>query len=450
MVLSYLMEKTLAYYPRLLQADKLDVMVVGRNGREHALARKLAQSQRIGKLYVAPGIAGGERGVINVPLDGRDNRALVQFAQEEKVDLVVVGSISALERGLVDAMAQADIPVPAFGPTQKAMRLESSKPYAKELMESSGILTPGFGIFNAEQVAEAHEYVEQRPRRLYVKAGGLAMGEGSIPCETSDEAHAAVKAILVDRQFGDAGNDIVIEDWTDGLQVAFSAFSDGHSYQVFPAQGESYKRRYDRDRGPNTGGMGTYAPADWFGPEEVARAAEQIIQPTLATMAQDGNPFRGIIMPEFIQTPEGNSVHEINARFGGPEAQVDMRYLKSDLLELFVAAMTNTLDKTPLVWHPGYSIGVNTTTIDYPENTEIGKRITGIDAANMLEGVYVFLNGVDKVDGELYTNGGRPLTVTAVGDTLSKARDRVYEAVGKIHYDRIDYRHDIGLRSNPT
>ena len=191
------MERTLASYPRLLQADKLNVMVVGRNGREHALAWKLAQSQRIGNLYVAPGIAGDERGVTNVPLDGRDNRALVQFAEEEKVDLVVVGSISALERGLVDAMARANIP--AFGPTQSAMRIESSKPYAKRLMRRSGILTADFGIFTAEQVTAAHEYVARHPQRLFVKAGGLAMGEGSIACETPEDAHAAVNTIFVDR-----------------------------------------------------------------------------------------------------------------------------------------------------------------------------------------------------------------------------------------------------------
>jgi phosphoribosylamine---glycine ligase len=444
MVLLHLMESTPASYPRLLQADKLDVMVVGRNGREHALAWKLAQSPRIGNLYVAPGIAGVESGVINEPLDGRDNPALVQFAQEEKVDLVVVGSISALERGLVDAMAQANIP--AFGPTQSAMRIESSKPYAKRLMRREGILTADFGIFTAEQVAVAHEYVERHPQRLFVKAGGLASGEGSIACETPAEAHAAVNTILVDRKFGEAGDDIVIEDWVDGVQAAFSAFAAGRSYQAFPAQGESYKRRYDGDIGLNTGGMGTYAPADWFGPEQVALAAETIIQPTLATMSQEGTPFRGIMMPEFILTPDGFSTHEINARFGGPEAQVDMRYLRSDLLEVFVAAMTDTLDQTPLEWHPGYSIGVNTAVRGYPENTERGKRISGIDAANMEEGVYVFLNGVQEDHGELYTNGGRPLTVTAVGDTLSQARDRVYAALELIDYDGIDYRHDIGLR----
>ena len=248
-------------------------------------------------------------------------------------------------------------------------------------------------------------------------------------------------------KFGEAGdNSIVIEDWIDGVQAAFSAFAAGTTYQVFPAQGESYKPRYDGDKGPNTGGMGTYAPADWFGPEQVALAAETIIQPTLATMSQEGTPFRGIMMPEFILTPDGKSTHEINARFGGPEAQVDMRYLRSDLLEVFVATMTDRLDQTPLAWHPGYSIGVNTTTRGYPGNFESGKRIRGIDAANMQEGIYVFLNGVQEVDGELYTSGGRPLTVTAMGDTLGQARERVYAALEGIHYDDIDYRRDIGLR----
>lgn len=445
MVLLHFMEYSLEYYPQLLEPNTLDVLLVGRNGREHALAWKLAQSQRIGNLYVAPGIAGVEPGVTNVPIDGRDDRALVQFAQEEKVDLVVVGSISALERGLVDAMAYAGIP--AFGPTKRAMRLESSKPYAKLLMRRIGILTPEFGIFTVEQVDAAHEYVERNPHRLFVKAGGLADGEGAVACETHANAHAAIKTMLVDRMFGNAGDEIVIEKWIDGLQIAFSAFADGNSYQVFPAQGESYKPRYDGDRGRNTGGMGTYAPADWYGPGRIALAAEEIIQPTLATMYQEGNPFRGIIMPELIETPEVRRyVHEINARFGGPETQVDMRYLRSDLLEMFVAAMAGTLDRTPLAWHPVYSVGVNTVSRGYPENTERGKRITGVDAANEQAGVKVFLNGVDVVDGELYTNGGRPLTVTAVGNTLRQARDRVYTALKMIDYEGIDYRHDVGLR----
>ncbi len=439
------MKRDLDTYPRLREADTLDVMVVGRNGREHAIAWELARSDRIGELYVAPGIAGNEPGVTNVPIDGRDDRALVEFAQEKDVDLVVVGSIAALERGLVDKMTAANIP--AFGPTKQAMRLESSKPYSKKLMERSGILTPAFGLFTAEQAAAAHEYVERTPHRLYVKAGGLAGGEGAIPCETPSEAHAAINAILGDRRFGKAGDEIVIEEWIDGLSVAFSAFAEGESYQAFPAQGESYKPRYDGDKGPNTGGMGTYAPADWYEPDKVAVAAEEIVKPALATMSQEGNPFRGIIMPEFIETSDGKRyVHEINARFGGPEIQVDVRYMKSDMLEMCVAALTGTLGKTPLAWRPEYSIGVNTAHTGYPEKAENGKRITGIDAANAQEGVKVFFNSVDVVDGDVYTAGGRPLTVTAVGDSLHEARERVYAALELIDYEGIDYRRDIGLR----
>lgn len=439
------MIRELDTYPRLLETDTLDVLLVGRNGREHALAWKLATSARIGKLFVAPGISADEPGVTNVSIDGRDDRALVEFAQEKDVDVVVVGSIAALERGLVDEVARADIP--AFGPTKQAMLLESSKPYSKKLMERSGILTPAFGVFTAEQESAAHEYVEQHPCRLYVKAGGLAGGEGAIACETSKEAHAAISSIFSDRMFGNAGDEIVIEEWIDGQSVAFSAFAEGTSYQAFPAQGESYKPRYDGDQGLNTGGMGTYAPADWYGPDRVAVAAEEMIKPALAAMSREGNPFRGIIMPEFIETSDGKRyVHEINARFGGPEIQVDVRYMQSDLLEMCVAALTGTLNKTPLSWRPEYSIGVNTAYTGYPEKAIGGKRITGIEAANEQEGVKVFMNSVDVVDGDIYTNGGRPLTVTAVGDSLSEARERVYAALELIDYDGIDYRHDIGLR----
>lgn len=440
------MKRDLDTYPRLREADTLDVMVVGRNGREHAIAWELARSDRIGELYVAPGIAGNEPGVTNVPIDGRDDRALVEFAQEKDVDLVVVGSIAALERGLVDKMTAANIP--AFGPTKQAMRLESSKPYSKKLMERSGVLTPAFGLFTAEQATAAHEYVDAHPHRLYVKAGGLAGGEGAIPCETPGEAHAAIDAIVGDRMFGKAGDEIVIEEWIDGLSVAFSAFAEGESYQAFPAQGESYKPRYDGDKGPNTGGMGTYAPADWYGQDKVGQAAEEIISPVLAAMSREGNPFRGIIMPEFIETPDGDRyVHEINARFGGPEIQVDVRYMeRGRLLDMCVAALTGTLGKTPLAWRPEYSIGVNTAHTGYPEKAENGKRITGIDTANAQEGVKVFFNSVDVVDGDVYTNGSRPLTVTAVCDSLSEARDRVYAALELIDYEGIDYRRDIGLR----
>lgn len=410
--------------------EELNVLLVGRGGRESALAWKLAQSERLGELHIVP-----------------NNNRVVEYAKHSRnsIDLAIIGPDDALVRGVVDDLTEVGIP--AFGPTKNAARIESSKPYAKRLMEDSSIPTAPFEIFTDPR--QAHEYVDSARLPLYAKAGGLALGKGARPCETATDAHRAVEDIMVKKIFGDAGQEMLFEEVLEGQEISLHALCDDITCQMFPSS-QDHKQVYDGDKGPNTGGMGTIAPVPWYGERQVALAGQKVVIPILGAMSEEGNNFNGILYPGLMITEDGPKVIEYNARFGDPETQVYMRLLESDLLETIVAALTHNLDKLELKWRVGHAVCVVAASEGYPGEYETGKVISGLERASNRSGVEIFHAGTRKEDGTFYTDGGRVLGVTAVGGTLREAQDRAYSAIDEIRFDNKHphYRKDIGDRPN--
>lgn len=421
------MSETSANYDHLMEQDQLNVMVIGSGGRERALAWKLTQSNRAGNISVIP--------------SSPDN---IEFAQDpdNAIDLVVVGPDDDLARGIVNNLSQVGIP--AFGPTQQAARIESSKPYAKRLMEKTGVPTATFEIFS--DPAQAHEYIDMRQRPLYVKAGGLALGKGALECLTVDAAHEAVDDIVIRKIFGEAGNEVVVEDYLDGQEISFHAICDGETYQMFPSS-QDHKKADKGDEGLNTGGMGTISPVPWFTQERVNESGLVIVKPILRAMHNEGNDFRGLLYPGAMVQGEDLNVLEYNVRFGDPETQVYMRRLKSDLLEIITATLAHRLDEVELEWSEDFAVCIVAASGGYPGSYEKGKRICGIDAAENMDGIKVFLAGTSEQDGEYFTSGGRVLGVTAVGATLGTALDSGYAAMEKIQFEGKKVRPDIGAKA---
>ena len=421
------MSEAAVNYDYLMEQDHVNVMVVGSGAREQALSWKLSQSERIGSLSVVS--------------SGPD---IVEIAQDpdNAIDLVIVGSDADLANGMVDDLSR--VGVPAFGPTQQAARIESSKPYAKRLMNESGVPTAGFEIFS--DPTRAHEYIDMRQQPLYVKAGGLALGKGALECLTADAAHQAVDDIIVRKQFGEAGNEVVIEDYLHGREISLHAISDGETYRMFPSS-QDHKKADDGDTGLNTGGMGTISSVPWFDQADVNAAGLTVVKPILTAMRNDGNTFSGLLYPGVMVQNGTATVLEYNARFGDPETQVYMRRLKSDFLDVITATMARRLRDVPLEWSDDYAVCIVAASGGYPGPYEKGKRIKGIDAADSMEGIKVFLASAAEQDGEHFTTGGRVLGVTAVGATLKSALDSGYEAMEKIRFDGKKVRYDIGTKA---
>ncbi len=406
------------------------VRVLGGGGREAALAWKLGQSPRVGKVSIMP-VTGST-----------DLEELARSAEKDKVDLTVVGPDDALARGVVDAFRVRNLRV--FGPTQGAARIEANKAFAKRLMIEAGIPTAAFRVF--DHAIDARRYVRSRGGPIVVKASGLALGKGAYPCQTSDEAEAAIDAIMVERIHGDAGREIVVEDFLEGDECSVHALSDGRTHLLFPAA-QDHKRAFDGDRGPNTGGMGSVAPLVSVRIDDRSDLNHRIVAPALRTLALDGDPFVGCLFPGIMLTADGPKVLEYNARFGDPETQSYMRLLESDLYELFLSCVDGTLSAQTLHWRPGFAVTVVLASGGYPGPYAKGKPIYGIEEAEQVPGVVVFHAGTAVKDGQLVTNGGRVLGVSAVGDTLERAREAAYEAVRRIAFDGKQYRTDIGVRA---
>lgn len=421
------MAETTINYDRLMEQEQLNVIVVGNGGREQALAWKLSKSERIGNLSVIP-----------------SGPNTVSFAKDpdNAIDLVVVGPDDDLASGLVDNLAQVGIP--AFGPTQEAMRIESSKPYAKRVMDENGVPTAPFKVFS--DPTRAHRYIDMAQRPHYVKAAGLALGKGALECLTTDDAHTAVDDIMVRNQFGAAGSRVVIEDYLEGQEISFHAFCDGETYRMFPSS-QDHKKADEGDKGRNTGGMGTISPVPWFGQEAVNAAGLIVVQPVLTAMHNEGNDFSGLLYPGVMVKDGIVKVLEYNARFGDPETQVYMRRLKSDLLNVITATLAHRLDEVELEWSDDYAVCIVAASGGYPGPYEKNKRIEGIDVADSMDGIKVFLAGATEQDGKYFTSGGRVLGVTAVGATLSAALDAGYEAMDRIHFDGKKVRYDIGAKA---
>ena len=416
----------------------MNILVIGSGGREHALYWKLSESPQTEQIYAIPGNPGMGASVA-IALD--DHAAILRFVKEHEIGLVVVGPEVPLMNGLVDELEAAGIR--AFGPRANAAEIEGSKSFAKDLMKKYGIPTARYEVFTAAEPARA--YIRQEGAPIVVKADGLAAGKGVIVAMTEQEALDAVDAIMEDHSFGDAGARVVIEEFMEGEEASLLAFTDGTTIRPM-ISAQDHKRAYDGDRGPNTGGMGTYAPALVMTPEMTERAVEEILKPTIAAMAKEGRVYRGCLYLGLMVTADGPKVVEFNARFGDPETQVVLPLLDSDLVAIMCACADGTLADVPIRWKDGAAVCVVLASGGYPGHYDKGQEIHGLADAEAM-GALVFHAGTAMKDGELVTNGGRVLGVVGRGADISSAVDAAYAAAAKISFKDAYYRKDIAHRA---
>ena len=416
----------------------MNILVIGSGGREHALYWKLSESPQTEQIYAIPGNPGMGASAA-IALD--DHAAILRFVKEHEIGLVVVGPEVPLMNGLVDELEAAGIR--AFGPRANAAEIEGSKSFAKDLMKKYGIPTARYEVFTAAEPARA--YIRQEGAPIVVKADGLAAGKGVIVAMTEQEALDAVDAIMEDHSFGDAGARVVIEEFMEGEEASLLAFTDGRTIRPM-ISAQDHKRAYDGDRGPNTGGMGTYAPAPVMTPEMTERAVEEILKPTIAAMAKEGRVYRGCLYLGLMVTADGPKVVEFNARFGDPETQVVLPLLDSDLVAIMCACADGTLADVPIRWKDGAAVCVVLASGGYPGHYEKGQEIHGLADAEAM-GALVFHAGTAMKAGKLVTNGGRVLGVVGRGADISSAVDAAYAAATKISFKDAYYRKDIAHRA---
>ena len=416
----------------------MNILVIGSGGREHALYWKLSESPQTEQIYAIPGNPGMGASAA-IALD--DHAAILRFVKEHEIGLVVVGPEVPLMNGLVDELEAAGIR--AFGPRANAAEIEGSKSFAKDLMKKYGIPTARYEVFTAAEPARA--YIRQEGAPIVVKADGLAAGKGVIVAMTEQEALDAVDAIMEDHSFGDAGARVVIEEFMEGEEASLLAFTDGTTIRPM-ISAQDHKRAYDGDRGPNTGGMGTYAPAPVMTPEMTERAVEEILKPTIAAMAKEGRVYRGCLYLGLMVTADGPKVVEFNARFGDPETQVVLPLLDSDLVAIMCACADGTLADVPIRWKEGAAVCVVLASGGYPGHYEKGQEIHGLADAEAM-GALVFHAGTAMKAGKLVTNGGRVLGVVGRGADISSAVDAAYAAAAKISFKDAYYRKDIAHRA---
>jgi len=418
------------------------VLLVGGGGREHALAWKLAQSPRLGRLVAAPGNPGVARHAECVAVRDDEIDDLVALATRESADLVVVGPELPLSLGLADRLRAAGLAV--FGPSQAAARLESSKVFSKDLMARYGIPTARFKIF--QDAAAARRFCREWGAPLVVKADGLAAGKGAIVCRTLDDADRAIRLCLEEGAFGSAGRTVVVEEFMEGEEASFFVVTDGTSALPFQAA-QDHKTIFDGDRGPNTGGMGAYSPAPVMDATTDRRVMDEIVTPTIAAMAKEGTPYAGVLYVGLMITKDGPRVVEFNCRFGDPECQAILPRLDEDILPVFDAVARGRGLPASLRWRPESSVCVVLASRGYPAAPKVGDPISGLDDAGALPGVNVFHAGTARRDGGLVTAGGRVLGVQALGPDIRSAVARAYEAVDRIRFDGMQLRRDIGQRA---
>ncbi len=446
------------------------ILIIGGGGREHALAWKLKQSPKVGKIYVAPGNGGTAQVAENIDIKATDIDALADFAEKKKIDLTVVGQDDPLALGIVNKFKKRKLLI--WGPTQAAARIEASKAFAKDLMQKANIPTARFQVFS--NYDHALKYLETIKAPIVIKASGLALGKGVTVCKTMTEAKAALKAAMVEKVFGDAGNDVVIEEFLQGPEFSIHAFCDGKNFQLLPSA-QDHKPIFDDGKGPNTGGMGTIAPVPWVNQNLLNTVANTIVTPILKALKKESSPFMGLLYPGLILTDDGPKVIEFNCRFGDPEMQSLMRLMKTDLFDVLMASVEGTLDKIKIEWHPGFACCIVLASGGYPGKYEKGLPITGIEQAEKLGDIVIFHAGTatsprpsphdlsassrspraeSRDEGRaaegrerLVTNGGRVLGVTAIADDLQSALNKAYAAVNLINFDGMHYRTDIGQQS---
>ena len=418
----------------------MDILVIGGGGREHAIVRKLKENPRTGKLYCAPGNGGIAKDAECVPISAMDIPAVVAFAKEKKIDLVFVAPDDPLAAGMVDALEQEGIA--AFGPRANAAVIEASKVFSKDLMKRYHIPTAQYEVFSEPSSAIA--LIEQNNRfPIVVKADGLALGKGVLICPDLQAAKDAVKEIMEDKVFGASGSRVVVEEFLTGPEVSVLAFTDGHCVKPMVSS-KDHKRALDNDEGLNTGGMGTISPNPYYTDAIAKECMDTIFLPTIEAMQQEGRPFKGCLYFGLMLTPNGPKVIEYNARFGDPETQVVLPRLKTDFVDVIMAVVEERLAEQPIEWSDEACACVVMASGGYPGHYEKGIPIEGLDENGQVDGAVVYHAGTAEKDGRLVTNGGRVLGVTATGETLPEALQKAYEAVGKIYWDGVHYRHDIG------
>ncbi len=418
----------------------MKVIIVGNGGREHILLWKLKRDEPSIDCFMTIGNGGTEGLARSVPIAPTDVDGITDFAVREGVDLVVVGPEAPLELGLTDRLHRERIPV--FGPSKAAARIETSKSFAKSLMKKYGIPTADFETFTSRE--EAAACIRDLARPLVVKASGLAAGKGAIVCDDTDQALEALDKIMVERSFGEAGDEVVIEERLEGEELSFFVLTDGET--VLPlSPSQDHKRVYDGDEGPNTGGMGAYAPVSIATPELRDRVLREIIEPTIEAMNREGCPYRGVLYAGLMITGSGPQVIEFNARFGDPEAQVNLPLISSSLLEIMLRIASGDLQGTRMEFREEHAVCVVMASGGYPESYEKGKTVE-IPAGIESDRVMVFHAGTKREDGRLVTSGGRVLGVTALGHGIEEARDRSYEAVERIRFEGCHFRRDIAYR----
>jgi phosphoribosylamine--glycine ligase len=422
----------------------MKLLVIGSGGREHAMAWKLAQTPGLQQVYVAPGNAGTAREKYLQNVNLTDPAALALFAAREGIHLTLVGPEAPLAAGVVDIFRASGLKI--FGPTEEAAQLESSKDFAKRFMARHNIPTAEFATFS--ESTAAHAYIDEKGAPIVIKADGLAAGKGVVVAMTLEEAHAAIDDMLSGNKLGDAGARVVIEEFLDGEEASFIVMVDGKNVLAL-ASSQDHKRIFDGDQGPNTGGMGAYSPAPCVTPEVHAKAMREIILPTVRGMAADGIPFTGFLYAGLMIGKDGSvKTLEFNCRMGDPETQPILMRLKSDFLDLLEHGVAGTLDQVEAEWDRRVALGVVLAAANYPDTPKKGDVINGLPKGNSFgEDAHVFHAGTAEQDGQVVTNGGRVLCVTALGENVKLAQKRSYEVLTQIDWDGMQYRKDIGYRA---
>ena len=418
----------------------MKVLVIGGGGREHAICWKLSKSPKVDELYCAPGNAGIAEVAKCVDIGVMDFEKMADFAKKEAFDLVVVGPDDPLAGGIVDVLEEKGLRV--FGPRKNAAILEGSKAFSKDLMKKYGIPTAAYETFDTPEAAL--NYLETAPVPIVLKADGLALGKGVLICNTREEAKEGVKTLMLDKQFGHAGDRIVVEQFMTGREVSVLSFVDGKTIKIMTSA-QDHKRAKDGDQGLNTGGMGTFSPSPFYTPEVDEFCKKHIYQATVDAMKAEGREFKGIIFFGLMLTADGPKVLEYNARFGDPETQVVLPRMKNDIVDVFEACVDGTLDQIDLQFEDNAAVCVVLASDGYPEHYEKGKKITGLENFKDKDGYYVFHDGSKfDAEGNILTNGGRVLGVTATGKDLKEARANAYKATEWVNFENKYMRHDIG------
>lgn len=418
----------------------MKILIIGSGGREHAIAWKIAQSPKVKKIFCAPGNPGIAEVAECVDIDVNNIKGLFNFAIGQKIDLTVVGPEDPLLSGIVDTFKNGNLNI--FGPGKRASLIEGSKVFAKTIMKKNNIPTADFRVF--EDIKMAEKYLEKCFAPIVIKADGLAKGKGVFLCKTIEEAQEHLQEIMVERIFGNAGDKVVIEECLHGEEVSILAITDGQT--IIPlSSARDHKAIYEGNKGPNTGGMGAYSPSHLITNEMQRYIEENILVPIIHAMKRENRPYSGIIYAGLMLTNAGPKVLEFNARFGDPETQALLVRMKSDLASLLLAASNNTLDKAELEWYDSHSVCVILTSKGYPGKYRKGLPISGLQAVKALKKVQVFHAGTANVRGNIVTNGGRVLGVTATGKDLKEARTIVYDAIDRLSFEGVYYRKDIGV-----